>query len=62
MCVRSIRGRALGPDPEVLVGALRAEPERERRDLRAPSIDVDAVEVVLDDQRGRRLAELREVG
>ena len=62
MCVRSIRGRASAADPEVLVGALRAEPEREGRDLRAPGVDVHAVEVVLDDQRRCRLAKLRELG
>ena len=55
-------GPGLGPDPEVLVGALGAKPEREGGDLRAAGVDVHAVQVVLDDQRRRRFAKLLEHG
>ena len=54
MCVRSIRGRSSAAIPSVLVGPLRAQPERERGDLRASGVDVHAVEVVLEDQRWER--------
>ena len=45
-----MRGRSGGLTPLGLPGALRPQPERQPGDLHGPRVDVDAVDVVLDDQ------------
>src|SRR4051812_11207712 len=44
------------------IRALRTEPERQRCDLRRPWVDLNAEEVVPEDQPGQRAVELAELG
>ena len=50
-----VRAGDLGPvllQPHLLIGPLATEPEGQRRNLGAPQVDVDAVQVVGEDQPG----------
>ena len=46
------RWAVLGFDTGIVPGALGAQPKRQRGDLCRAGVDVDAVEVVFDDQAG----------